>query len=121
MERKNRAIPKDSGLTQRLFSWSLEDIYNEDLYKTQGQASSFVPRLRLFLDSVVYAWFSHLCLALLVENGVGLCGCGGLPLRTSLFWKRIIVGKYGDEERGWCSRDNRDDFGVGLWKAIRRG
>ncbi|WJZ98584.1 hypothetical protein VitviT2T_017097 [Vitis vinifera] len=35
MERKNRAIPKDSGLTQRLFSWSLEDIYNEDLYKTQ--------------------------------------------------------------------------------------
>lgn len=48
-------------------------------------------------------------------------GCGGLPLRTSLFWKRIIVGKYGDEERGWCSRDNRDDFGVGLWKAIRRG
>ena len=37
------------------------------------------------------------------------------------FWKRIIVGKYGDEESGWCSRDNRDGFGVGLWKAIRRG
>ncbi|RVX11632.1 hypothetical protein CK203_015915 [Vitis vinifera] len=104
MERKNRAIPKDSGLTQWLFSWSLEDIYNEDLYKTQGQASSFVPRLRLFLDSVVYAWWLW-----------------RFAFENEPFWKRIIVGKYGDEERGWCSRDNRDDFGVGLWKAIRRG
>ncbi|RVW47898.1 hypothetical protein CK203_102064 [Vitis vinifera] len=35
MERETRAVPKVSGLTQRLFSWSLEDIQNEDLYKTQ--------------------------------------------------------------------------------------
>ncbi|RVW47885.1 hypothetical protein CK203_104297 [Vitis vinifera] len=47
MERETRAVPKVSGLTQRLFSWSLEDIQNEDLYKTQGQANSLVPRLRL--------------------------------------------------------------------------
>ena len=35
MERETRAIPNDHGLTQLLFSWSLEDIYNEDLYGTQ--------------------------------------------------------------------------------------
>ncbi|WJZ98583.1 hypothetical protein VitviT2T_017097 [Vitis vinifera] len=53
MERKNRAIPKDSGLTQRLFSWSLEDIYNEDLYKTQ-----------LVLCLIMVLQLSPLCLSL---------------------------------------------------------
>ena len=120
MERETRAIPKVSGLTQRLFSWSLEDIQNEDLYKTQvllffiilfcfiilWNASAFLivilwlymelvlcwimilklaigysptsPELGSFIyrpsqftcSSVeaflVYAWFSHLRLALLV-------------------------------------------------------
>ena len=36
-------------------------------------------------------------------------------------WRQVICAKYGKEEGGWRSRVVRDNFGVGLWKAIRRG
>ena len=36
-------------------------------------------------------------------------------------WKKVIIGKYGVEERGWCSLEARDIYGIGLWKAIRKG
>lgn len=36
-------------------------------------------------------------------------------------WKRIIVRKYGEEERGWYTRESRDGYRVGLQKAIRSG
>ena len=36
-------------------------------------------------------------------------------------WKKVIIGKYGVEERGWCSLEARDSYGIGLWKAIRKG
>ncbi|RVX11689.1 hypothetical protein CK203_015912 [Vitis vinifera] len=32
---KKRAIPNDSRLIELLFSWSLEDISNNDLYRNQ--------------------------------------------------------------------------------------
>ncbi|RVW84490.1 hypothetical protein CK203_041231 [Vitis vinifera] len=29
--------------------------------------------------------------------------------------------KYGEEEVGWCSREVRERYGVGVWKAIKGG
>ena len=39
--------------------------------------------------------------------------------RNSL-WKQVIIDKYGEEEGGWCSKEVRGAYGVGLWKAIRK-
>ena len=36
------------------------------------------------------------------------------------FWNQVIRGKYGEERGGWCSREVRDGYGVGPWKAIRK-
>ncbi|RVW67649.1 hypothetical protein CK203_063071 [Vitis vinifera] len=37
------------------------------------------------------------------------------PLR-----KQVIIDKYGVEDGGWCSREVRGAYGVGVWKAIRK-
>ena len=29
-------------------------------------------------------------------------------------WKRVIVGKYGQQEGGWCSKEAREGYGVGM-------
>ena len=34
--------------------------------------------------------------------------------------KQVIIDKFGVEERGWCSREARGAYGVGVWKAIRK-
>ncbi|RVW62021.1 hypothetical protein CK203_062421 [Vitis vinifera] len=39
--------------------------------------------------------------------------------RNSL-WKQVIIEKYEKEEGGWCSKEVRGAYGVGLWKAIRK-
>ncbi|RVW66702.1 Origin of replication complex subunit 2 [Vitis vinifera] len=36
-------------------------------------------------------------------------------------WRQVISAKYGEEEGGWRSCVVRGSYGVGLWKAIRRG
>ena len=36
-------------------------------------------------------------------------------------WKHIILSKYDLQEGGWCSKDARNRYGVGVWKAIRKG
>ncbi|RVX07383.1 putative ribonuclease H protein [Vitis vinifera] len=36
-------------------------------------------------------------------------------------WKQIILSKYDLQEGGWCSKDARNRYGVGVWKAIRKG
>ena len=36
-------------------------------------------------------------------------------------WKRVIVGKYGIQEREWCTKEVRGRYGVGVWRAIRNG
>ena len=36
-------------------------------------------------------------------------------------WRKVIIGKYGVEEGGWCSLEARKGYGMGLWKAIRKG
>ena len=33
----------------------------------------------------------------------------------------MIVGKYDKEEECWCSQEGMASFGIGLWKAIRKG
>ena len=35
------------------------------------------------------------------------------------FWREVICGKFGGLEGGWCSKEVRGSYGVGLWKAIR--
>ena len=39
--------------------------------------------------------------------------------RNSL-WKQVIIDKYGEEEGGWCSKEVKGAYGVGLWRAIRK-
>ncbi|RVW96549.1 hypothetical protein CK203_020432 [Vitis vinifera] len=39
--------------------------------------------------------------------------------RDSL-WKQVIIDKFGVEEGGWCSREVKGAYGVGVWKAIRK-
>ena len=36
------------------------------------------------------------------------------------FWNQVIRGKYGEKQRGWCSKEVRGRYGVGLWKAFRK-
>ncbi|RVX01477.1 Protein ABC transporter 1, mitochondrial [Vitis vinifera] len=35
-------------------------------------------------------------------------------------WNQVIRGKYGEEQGGWCSKEMRGGYDVGLWKAITR-
>ena len=34
-------------------------------------------------------------------------------------WNQMIRGKYGEGRGGWCSREVREAYGVGLWKGIK--
>ena len=45
----------------------------------------------------------------------------GIMSKGEPFWKKVIIGKYGVEEGGWWSLEVREGYGVGLWKAIRKG
>ncbi|RVW57534.1 Inactive TPR repeat-containing thioredoxin TTL3 [Vitis vinifera] len=44
-----------------------------------------------------------------------------IALEREFLWRRVIVGKFGEEPRGWCSLARREGYGVGLWKVIRGG
>ena len=37
-----------------------------------------------------------------------------------VFWNQVIKGKYGEEQKGWCSKEVKGGYGVGLWKAFRK-
>ena len=43
------------------------------------------------------------------------------PLERESFWRKVIVGKFGEEEGGWTTREVRESYGMGLWKDIRKG
>ena len=43
------------------------------------------------------------------------------PLKRESFWRKVIVGKFGEEEGGWNTKEVRDSYGMGLWKDIRKG
>ncbi|RVW47112.1 hypothetical protein CK203_105484 [Vitis vinifera] len=45
--------------------------------------------------------------------------CRRFSNEKGAFWNQVISRKCG-EEREWCSREVREGFGVGLWKAIRK-
>ena len=34
-------------------------------------------------------------------------------------WNQVIRGKYKEDRGGWCSREVREAYGMGLWKGIR--
>ncbi|RVW16682.1 hypothetical protein CK203_080853 [Vitis vinifera] len=42
-------------------------------------------------------------------------------MEKEALWRQVICAKCGEEEGCWRSRVVRGSFGVGLWKAIRRG
>ncbi|RVW12843.1 hypothetical protein CK203_114781 [Vitis vinifera] len=69
-----------------------------------------------------------------MEDPVGVLGCKvgvllttylglllGAPFKSSRVWDEVIVSKYKQEERGWCTKEAREGCGVGVWKAIRGG
>ncbi|RVW36071.1 hypothetical protein CK203_079671 [Vitis vinifera] len=41
--------------------------------------------------------------------------------RGSTLRMKTNFGKYEEEEGGWCPRDSKDGYGLGLWKAVRSG
>ena len=43
------------------------------------------------------------------------------PLERRSFWRKVIVGKFGEKEGGWTTREVRESYGMGLWKDIRKG
>ncbi|KAJ9677624.1 hypothetical protein PVL29_022550 [Vitis rotundifolia] len=43
------------------------------------------------------------------------------PIERESFWRRVIVGKFGEVEGGWTTREVRESYGTGLWKDIRKG
>ena len=43
------------------------------------------------------------------------------PLERGSFWRKVIVGKFGEKEGGWTTREVRESYGIGLWKGIRKG
>ncbi|KAJ9700573.1 hypothetical protein PVL29_006060 [Vitis rotundifolia] len=42
-------------------------------------------------------------------------------LERESFWRKVIVGKFGEEEGGWTTREVRESYGMCLWKNIRKG
>ena len=40
--------------------------------------------------------------------------------KKGALWNQVIRRKYGEKQGGWCSRDVREGYGVGLWKTIRK-
>ncbi|RVW42578.1 hypothetical protein CK203_085380 [Vitis vinifera] len=36
-------------------------------------------------------------------------------------WRKVIVGKFGEGEGGWTTREVRESYGMSLWKDIRKG
>ncbi|RVX21483.1 hypothetical protein CK203_002060 [Vitis vinifera] len=41
-------------------------------------------------------------------------------VERDFLWKQVIIDKFGVEEGGWCLREVRGGYGVGVWKAIRK-
>ena len=39
--------------------------------------------------------------------------------KREALWNQVIRGRYREERGGWCSREVRGVYGVGLWKGIR--
>ncbi|RVW56571.1 hypothetical protein CK203_086726 [Vitis vinifera] len=44
-----------------------------------------------------------------------------ISYRKGEFWRRAIVGKFGEVQGGWTTREVRESYGMGLWKDIRKG
>nr|CAN74099.1 hypothetical protein VITISV_028591 [Vitis vinifera] len=43
------------------------------------------------------------------------------PIERESFWRRVIVGKFGEVQGGWTTKEVRESYGMGLWKDIRKG
>ncbi|RVX04974.1 hypothetical protein CK203_019305 [Vitis vinifera] len=59
-----------------------------------------------------------------MKDFIRLCSINGFwrfPLERGSFWRKVIVGKFGEEEGGWTTREVRESYGIGLWKGIRKG
>ena len=33
-------------------------------------------------------------------------------------WNQVVRGKYGEEKKGWCTKEVKGGYGIGVWKAI---
>ena len=40
-------------------------------------------------------------------------------MEMDVLWREVICGKYRELEGGWCSKEVKGRYGVGLWKTIR--
>ena len=41
-------------------------------------------------------------------------------IEMNSLWKQVIIDKYGKKEGGWCLKEVKGAYGVGLWKVIRK-
>ncbi|RVW81102.1 putative ribonuclease H protein [Vitis vinifera] len=56
-----------------------------------------------------------------LERKPHLVECWRFAVEREALWRQVISAKYREEEGGWRSCVVRGSYGVGLWKAIRRG
>ncbi|RVW59508.1 hypothetical protein CK203_115574 [Vitis vinifera] len=58
--------------------------------------------------------------SLLLFNKALLCKwCWRFASEGDSLWKKIIKGKFGEEEGGWRARVVRDSYGVGIGGVVR--
>ena len=43
----------------------------------------------------------------------------GFAIERNPLWIQVIVGKYGQVEKGWSSKEVREGHSVGVWKSIK--
>ncbi|RVW67778.1 hypothetical protein CK203_062452 [Vitis vinifera] len=74
--------------------------------------------------SWVFMWFEA-CSWLKINLGKSeMIPIGNVPNLEELvevLGCKVIVGKYGQEDEGWCTNEERERYGVGVWKALRNG
>ena len=40
-------------------------------------------------------------------------------MEMDVLWREVICGKYRELEGGWCSKEVKGRYGLGLWKTIK--
>ena len=59
-------------------------------------------------------------LSILNKALLGKWSCRFVSERNPL-WIWVIVGKYEQERGGWCTKEVREGYDVGVWKTIKGG
>lgn len=104
--RKKTAVPNDYGFIDTVFSWSLEDILNENLYKEKVCfLLHFHPHLTVFwkffhMDSWCYWRFAHATVVCTFVQNCSL-GIGTWDLDSFSIWPFTYVTTWQKLNKSW--------------------